>query len=215
MHRSFWTFPWKRLVGGFPLRSRGNASSIEGIRGVVRSCRRPGGVGTPCFRETRVVMPLRAALDRAEERLAGDELVDVAIRSPEVLPGGSRFAEQLDASTSQLVHCRGQVADGEADNRAGSEMLLARIAAAEDLGMPPIRQVEDPELCFLMHQPEAEDVLVEMRQFPGAICSRAAPSKTRDLHACQYHHHQGSARQYPRMRILLCMPMVQPEPIRL
>ena len=75
----------------------------------------------------------------------GDELVDVAIRSPEVLPGRSWFAEQLDASTSELVHCRGQVADGEADNRAGSEMLLARIAAAEDLGMPPVRQLEDPE----------------------------------------------------------------------
>src|SRR5580704_19323465 len=99
-------------------------------------------------------MPLRAALDRAEEHLTGDELVDVAIRSPEVLPGRSWFAEQHDASTSQLVHCRGRVADGEADNRAGSEMLLARIAAAEDLGMPPIRQLEDPEFCFLMHQSE-------------------------------------------------------------
>jgi hypothetical protein len=29
-------------------------------------------------------------------------------------------------------------------------------------------------------------MLVEMRQFPGVTCSRAAPSKTRDLHACQY-----------------------------
>src|SRR5277367_1485212 len=149
-------------------------------------------------------MPLRAAIDCAEECLAGDELVDVAIRSPEVLPGRSWFAEQLDASTSQLVHCRGQVADGEADNRAGSEMLLARIAAAVDLGMPPVRQLEDPEFCFLMHQPEAENMLVEMRQFPGAACSRAAPSKTRDLHACQYHHHHASARQHPRMRILFC-----------
>jgi hypothetical protein len=45
-------------------------------------------------------------------------------------------------------------------------------------------------------------MLVEMRQFPGATCSRAAPSKTRDLHACQYHHHQGSAHQHPKMRIL-------------
>ena len=97
----------KRLVNGFTKRSRGNASPIDGIRRDVRSCRRPGVVGTPCFRETRVVMPLRAAIDCAEERLAGDELVDVAIRSPEVLPGRSWFAEQLDASTSQLVHCRG------------------------------------------------------------------------------------------------------------
>jgi hypothetical protein len=47
-------------------------------------------------------------------------------------------------------------------------------------------------------------MLVEMRQFPGATCSRAAPSKTRDLHACQYHHHQGNARRRPRMLILFC-----------
>jgi hypothetical protein len=62
-------------------------------------------------------------------RAAGDELVDVAIRSPEVRPRRSWLAQQLDACPSQLVHGRGQVADGEADNRAGSEMLLARIKA--------------------------------------------------------------------------------------
>lgn len=59
--------------------------------------------------------------------------------------------------------------NGEADNRAGSEMLLARIAAAENRGMPPIRKLEDPELRFRMHQPEAENMLVEMRQFTAAV----------------------------------------------
>lgn len=38
------------------------------------------------------LMPLRELIDCAEERLTGDELVDVAIRSPEVLPGRSWFA---------------------------------------------------------------------------------------------------------------------------
>jgi hypothetical protein len=37
-------------------------------------------------------LPLRELIDCAEERLTGDELVDVAIRSPEVLPGRSWFA---------------------------------------------------------------------------------------------------------------------------
>lgn len=124
---------------------------------------------------------------RLPRRLAGDELVDVAIRSPEVLPRRSWFAQQLDACPPQLVHGRGQVADGEADNRAGGEMLLARIAAAENLDMPPIRKLEDPEIRFRMHRPEAENMLVEARQFTAAACSRAAPSKARDLHACQYH----------------------------
>jgi hypothetical protein len=35
----------------------------------VLNCRRPGVVGTPCFRENRVVMPLRAAIECVEERL--------------------------------------------------------------------------------------------------------------------------------------------------
>ena len=35
-------------------------------------------------------------------------------------------------------------------------------------------------------------MLVEMCQFSAAACSRAAPSKARDLHAFQYHHDQGS-----------------------
>jgi hypothetical protein len=139
-------------------------------------------------RGNHAVVPLRALIDCAKGRLAGDELVDVAIRSPEVLPRLSWFAQQLDACPSQLVNGPGQVADGEADNRPGREMLLARIAAAEDLGMPPVRELEGPEIRFRMYQPEAENILVEMRQFAAAVRSRAAPSKALYLHACQYHH---------------------------
>lgn len=62
-------------------------------------------------------------------------------------------------------------------------MLLARIAAAENRGMPPIRKLEDPALRFRVHQPEAENMLGEMCQFTAAACARAAPPKARDLHA--------------------------------
>lgn len=133
----------------------------------------------------------RALIDSAEGRSAGDKLVDVAVRSTEVLPRRSRFAHQIHARPSQLSHGRWQVADGEADNRTGREMLLARIAAAENLDMPAIRKLEDPEIRFRMHQREAKNMLVEMRQFIAAAGSRAAPSQARDLHACQYHHDQG------------------------
>jgi lysophospholipase L1-like esterase len=125
--------------------------------------------------------------------LAGDELVDVAIGPPEVLPRRSWLAQKLDACRSQLVHGRGQVADREADNRACGEMLFAWIAAAENLDMPPVRKLEDPEICFRVHRPEAKNMLVEMREFTAAARSRAAPSKARDLHACQYDHAQGRA----------------------
>jgi hypothetical protein len=54
-------------------------------------------------------------------------------------------------------------------------MLLARIAAAENRGMPPVRKLEDPELSVRVHRPEAENMLVEMRQFTAAACSRSIP----------------------------------------
>ncbi len=49
--------------------------------------------------------------------------------------------------------------------------------------MPPIRKPEDPELRFLVHQPEAENMPAEMCQFTAAASARAAPPKARDLHA--------------------------------
>ena len=73
-------------------------------------------------------------------------------------------------------------------------MVPARIAAAENLDMPPVRKLEDPEVRLRMHRPEAENMLVEMRQFTAAARSRAAPSKARDLHACQYHHDRVSSK---------------------
>lgn len=143
-------------------------------------------------------------IDSAETGLAGDKLVDVAVRSPEVLPRRPWFAQQLDACPSQLIHGRGQVADGEADNGAGGEMLLAGIAAGENLDMPPIRKLEDPKIRFGMHQPEAKNLLVEMRQFTAAACSRAAPSEARDLHACQYHHASRQCTRASQGRVLFC-----------
>ena len=77
-------------------------------------------------------------------------------------------------------------------------MVPARIAAAENLDMPPVRKLEDPEVRLRMHRPEAENMLVEKRQFTAAACSRAAPSKACDLHACQYHHDHDSACEPPR-----------------
>ena len=75
-------------------------------------------------------------------------------------------------------------------------MLLARIAAAENRGMPPVRKLENPELRFRVHQPEAENMLVEMRQFTAAACSRAIPPKASDLHASAAAV-KGSARKPP------------------
>jgi hypothetical protein len=40
-------------------------------------------------------------------------------------------------------------------------------------------------------------MLAETRRFTAAACSRAAPSKARDLYACQYRRGQGSAHGLP------------------
>ena len=45
-------------------------------------------------------------------------------------------------------------------------MLLARDAVAEYLDVAAIWELEDPEIRFGVHQPEPENMLVEVRQFP-------------------------------------------------
>jgi hypothetical protein len=55
-------------------------------------------------------------------------------------------------------------------------MLLAGVAVAEYLDVPAVRELEDPEIRLGVYQPEPENVLVEVRQFPGAIGARAAPA---------------------------------------
>lgn len=121
----------------------------------------------------------------------GDELVDIAVGPAEVLPGRAGFAEQFDAGPSQFIDGRRQVTHGEAGDRAGTEMLLAGVTAAEYLDVAAIRELEDPETRLGVHQPEPENVLVEVRQLPGALGARAAPAKPCDLHTRQYHHQPG------------------------
>ena len=82
---------------------------------------------------------------------------------------------------------RGQVTHSEAGHRPGAEVLLTRAAVAEYLDVAPIRKLEDPEIRFGIHQPEPKNMFVEVRQFPGAVGSRATPAKTCDLHVCKYH----------------------------
>lgn len=137
-------------------------------------------------------MPPRA-LSTSIRRLVGHELVYVAIGSAELLPGRSGFTQQFDVGPSQLVDGRGQVTHSEAGHRAGAEVLLARVAVAEYLDMAPIRELEDPEIRFGMHQPEPKNMFVEVRQFPGAVGSRATPAKTCDLHVCKYYRQAGQA----------------------
>jgi hypothetical protein len=122
-------------------------------------------------------------------RSIGDELLDVPVGSSEMLPRGSRLAEQLDTGLLKFVDSRLQVTHSEANNWTGTEMLLAWVAAAKYLDMAAIGQLEDPEIRFGMHQPEPENVFVEVRQFSRATGTRAAPAEPCDFHVCQYRHH--------------------------
>lgn len=115
-----------------------------------------------------------------------------------MLPRWSWLAEQFNARLSQFVHGRGQVADGETGYRAGIEMLFAWMAAAENLHMPPVRQLEDPEVRLRVHEPETEDMLVEMRQLTAPVGPGAAPSKARDFHICQFYRDRGRRASFRR-----------------
>ena len=70
-------------------------------------------------------------------------------------------------------------------------MLLAGVTVAEYLDVAAIWELEDPEIRFGVHQPEPENVLVEVRQLPGALGARAAPTKPCNRYTCQYQHYPG------------------------
>ena len=117
---------------------------------------------------------------------AGDQLVDVSVRSPEVLPGRSRLSEQFDASATKLLDSRGQVTDREADDRPAIKVLPALVERAEDLNIPAIGEFEDPQARFGMHWSQSEHVLVEVRQLLIMFGAGTAPAQACDIHACQY-----------------------------
>jgi len=94
---------------------------------------------------------------------AGDQFVDVTVRSPEMLPGRSRLSEQFDAGVAQLLDGRRQVTDREPDDRPGIKVLPALVERAEDLNIPAVWKLEDPQARFGMRWPQSEHVLVEVR----------------------------------------------------
>lgn len=118
-----------------------------------------------------------------------------------MLPGRPRFAQQLDTGPSQFVDGRRQVTHSGAGDRTGTKMLLAGVTVAEYLDVAAIRELQDPEIRFGVHQPEPENVFVKVRQFPGGIGARAAPAKPCDLQTCQYQHQPGGTAS---TRIRLC-----------
>jgi hypothetical protein len=142
-------------------------------------------------------------------RSVGNEFVHIAIGPAEVLPGRPRLAQQLDAGLSQFLDGRWQVTHGEPSDRTGTEMLLPGIAVAKYLDVASIRELEDPEVRFGVHQPEPENVLVEIRQFRRAIGARAAPAKPCDLHICQYQHHLPVSA--PSIRDSICPAIRRPQ----
>ena len=79
-----------------------------------------------------------------------------------MLPGWSRFAEQLDVGIAQFLDGCGQVADGEPDDRSAVKVLPARVERAEDFDVPAVRQFEDLQARLAVHVPQAQHVLVEV-----------------------------------------------------
>src|SRR4051812_20114176 len=113
---------------------------------------------------------------------AGSELVDVAVRTAEVLPRRARLAEQLDACRAQLLHGGRKIGDGEADDGPGRQVLLARVAGAEHLHVPPVGQGIDPEAGLHVRRPQAEHVLVEGGELRVPFAPRAHPTESCDPH---------------------------------
>ena len=80
-----------------------------------------------------------------------------------MLPGGPRLTKQFDASAAQFLDGRRKVADREPDDRPAIKVLRALVEGAEDLDIPAIGELEDPQARFGVHQPQPQHVLVEVR----------------------------------------------------
>jgi hypothetical protein len=103
-----------------------------------------------------------------------------------MLPGRSRLTEQFDASAAQFLDSRRQVTDREPDDRPAIKVLPALVERAEDLDIPAVGELEDPQARFGVLWPQSEHVLVEVRELPIMFGTGTAPAQARDVHACQY-----------------------------
>ena len=80
-----------------------------------------------------------------------------------MLPGRSWLTKQFDASTAQFLDGRRQVTDRETDDRPGIKVLPTLVERAEDLDIPAIGELEDPQARFGVHRPQPQHVLIEIR----------------------------------------------------
>jgi hypothetical protein len=116
-----------------------------------------GGRGTTVRRLACASSESRHALQRVTVPTAlrpgnGHELVNVAVGSSEVLPSGSRFAQELDARQPQLRNRLRQIPDFETNNRAGLKMPFARVPRTEHLNVLSIGKFEDPKVRLGVNQ---------------------------------------------------------------
>ena len=84
---------------------------------------------------------------RSGHALAGDQFVYVAVRSAEMLPGRSWLTKQFDASTAQFLDGCREVTDREPYDRPGIKVLPTLVERAEDLDIPVIGELKDPQAC--------------------------------------------------------------------
>jgi hypothetical protein len=72
-------------------------------------------------------------------------------------------------------------------------VLPATELRAEDLDVPAVWELEDPEARLVLagHGPQAQHVLVEVRQLLIMVGAGAAPAQACDFHARQYRRPPG------------------------
>ena len=80
-----------------------------------------------------------------------------------MLPGRAWLSEQFDAGVAQFLDGRRQVTDREPDDRPGIKVVPTLVQRAEDLNIPAVWELEDPQARFGMHWPQSEHVLVKLR----------------------------------------------------
>ena len=115
------------------------------------------------------------------------DLVDVPVRSAEVLPpGGTGHSaggtEQFEAVPGEVVASGLNVRDQESHRRPGGEVEVVGIARSEHFDARRVWKIESYEIALAHPDGQSQRLLEERDRFPKMDRSGSDPVESEDLH---------------------------------
>ena len=141
--------------------------------------------GRCCISERHSSQHTRGLVGTGNAGILG-ELVDVAVRRPEVHPADTAWVfllkENLDSPGAELAGGSIDVVNKKADNWSGGEVAVEVAVGSKDLYFAAIRQLEHLKPRTIKVPLEAQDVSEEVSRRFEVLGARAYPGELDDFH---------------------------------